>query len=136
MNETETDQIRILIVEDERSIAVSLARLLEFEGFDVAIACNGQEGIATALTRQPDLIISDVLMPVMDGITMVVELHDKYTLHTPVILYSNLSQNELCRVTKAMDIAACLPKAETSITELLRVIGRIVYSGPADAVRV
>jgi DNA-binding response OmpR family regulator len=132
---TENNQNYILIVEDEHSIARSLARLLEFEGFIVDIAYNGREGIKAALAHPPDLIISDVLMPIMDGITMVGELQRNNT-RTPVILYSNLSQNELHRVTKAMDIVACLPKADTSITELLRVIGRAVRNGPACTLKV
>jgi CheY-like chemotaxis protein len=68
---TEPNHTHILVVEDEHSIARSLARLLEFEGFIVDIAYNGREGIKAALAHPPDLIISDVLMPIMDGITMV-----------------------------------------------------------------
>lgn len=130
---SESKRIHVLIVEDEHAIASSLARLLSFEGFDVKVAHNGREGVDAVLEHEPDLIISDVLMPVMDGISMVVELQSKKKPHTPVILYSNLSINELCRVTKAVDVVACLPKAETSVAELLRVITRALGCAPERA---
>src|SRR5262249_46125657 len=58
----------ILVVEDERDIAESLKARLVLESFDVTLAANGQEGVLTARRLKPDLIIMDVMMPLVDGL--------------------------------------------------------------------
>ncbi|MBN1827050.1 MAG: response regulator [Candidatus Eisenbacteria bacterium] len=57
----------ILIVDDEQAITASLSYCLEKEGFDVQVADSGEQAVRTVLDRVPDLIISDVMMPGMDG---------------------------------------------------------------------
>ena len=58
---------RILIADDHRANRAALASLLESAGYEVTTAANGLEALKTALERRPDLVISDVLMPAMDG---------------------------------------------------------------------
>ncbi|MEP6657848.1 MAG: response regulator [Betaproteobacteria bacterium] len=61
---------RVLLVEDEQSAAEVLATILEFEGFGVTLAANGKRAIEMLDEVQPDLIITDFMMPVMNGIEM------------------------------------------------------------------
>lgn len=59
---------RILVVEDDTSIRELLVELLESEGYDVASAVNGLEGLKILQSQKlPDLILIDLMMPVMDG---------------------------------------------------------------------
>jgi signal transduction histidine kinase len=58
---------KILIVEDDTSLLVGVQDILELAGFQVATAANGVEGLAVLETFQPDLILSDIMMPKMDG---------------------------------------------------------------------
>ncbi len=58
---------RILIVEDELSLAQAIAYALKREGFLVRIAVDGQEGLRLALTEKPDLVILDLMLPKLDG---------------------------------------------------------------------
>jgi CheY-like chemotaxis protein len=58
---------RVLIVEDDRDIRESLALVLEGEGYDVACASDGREGLLEARRDHPDLILLDLMMPNMDG---------------------------------------------------------------------
>ena len=58
---------KILIIEDEEEILDNISDLLEAEGFEVACADNGNRGIELAKKQRPDLIICDIMMPVMDG---------------------------------------------------------------------
>lgn len=60
----------MLIVEDEESAAEVLATILELEGFQVTIAANGKRAVELLAEVQPELIITDYMMPVMDGIEM------------------------------------------------------------------
>lgn len=59
---------RILIVEDDKAIVRVLERSLIYEGYDVDIAYNGEQGLELALTKNPALIILDLMLPGMDGI--------------------------------------------------------------------
>ena len=59
--------MKILIVEDEAGIRDNLVRMLRLEGYDVLEACDGQAGLELARLELPDLILSDVMMPVLDG---------------------------------------------------------------------
>jgi DNA-binding response OmpR family regulator len=67
---------RILIVEDEPGMIELLSVALEDEGFIISIANNGQQGLQKVETENPDLIISDVMMPDMDGYEFCQQLRD------------------------------------------------------------
>jgi len=86
----------ILIVEDEVIISKTYAEELRDEGFIVFTAGNGKDGLKIALLKKPDLILLDILMPVMDGLTMMDKLRKKniYGKNVPIVLLSNLSSSE------------------------------------------
>lgn len=63
-------RFRILVVEDEENTRTALAELLQLDGYDVVTASNGEEGYQKALWCEPDVIITDLLMPVLDGLEM------------------------------------------------------------------
>ena len=58
---------RILIVEDDQEIRETLLQVLEAEGYAVSCARNGREGLTAARQDHPDVILLDLMMPVMDG---------------------------------------------------------------------
>ena len=66
--------IRILCVEDEVDLRDDLVEFLEDEGFEVATASNGEEGLDKLASFKPDMVISDCLMPVMSGTEMLKKL--------------------------------------------------------------
>ncbi len=86
----------VLIVEDELIINKTYAEELRYDGFVVLTATNGKDGLKIALAKKPDLILLDILMPVMDGMTMMDKLRNKntYGKHVPIVLLSNLSSSE------------------------------------------
>src|SRR4051812_17732714 len=59
--------LKILVVDDEAGIRDNLVRLLRLEGFDVVEANDGRAGLDMARLEMPDLVLSDVMMPVLDG---------------------------------------------------------------------
>jgi DNA-binding response OmpR family regulator len=59
---------KVVIVEDERSIADSVAYTLKQEGFEVVVAYDGPNGLAEALGAKPDLVVLDLMLPGMDGL--------------------------------------------------------------------
>ncbi|MFT6867972.1 MAG: signal transduction histidine kinase/ligand-binding sensor domain-containing protein [Cyclobacteriaceae bacterium] len=81
------DRETVLVVDDNDEIRNYLSTLLREEEYDVITASNGVEGLQLANEAQPDLIISDIMMPEMDGITLCSTLkNDLNTSHIPVIL--------------------------------------------------
>jgi DNA-binding response OmpR family regulator len=86
---------KILIVEDEETLRSALNNKLTFEGFAVLEAKNGREGLEIALSAIPDLILLDIIMPVMDGMTMLKKLReDKWGKEAKVFMLTNLSDTE------------------------------------------
>ncbi|MCL2915179.1 response regulator [Shewanella corallii] len=67
---------KILAVDDSASMRQMVGFTLKTAGFDVTEACNGDEALKVAQQGQYDLVISDVNMPVMDGITLIRNLRD------------------------------------------------------------
>ena len=94
---------RILIVEDSLVQAARLKNLLQERGYWVTVATNGQEALAAAREREPDLVISDIIMPGMDGYEMCQAIkHDGVLRDIPVILLTVLSDTkDVIRALKA-----------------------------------
>lgn len=86
----------ILVVEDEPGMRQSLAESLKHEGFEVIEAANGGEGLQEAISRHPDLIILDILMPKVGGMEMMKKLrqYNAWGRKVPIILFTNLSVDE------------------------------------------
>ena len=78
---------KILLVDDEEDIVEFLSYNLEKEGFNVVTAVNGQEAIQKAKKELPDLIIMDVMMPKMDGMTAVQEIRKIKALEETIIVF-------------------------------------------------
>lgn len=86
LNDAENDKIIMLIVEDNDDVRQFMADHFE-DFFDVRVACNGKEGLKMALDISPDIIISDVMMPEMNGIEFCNHIKtDSRTSHIPLIL--------------------------------------------------
>lgn len=77
----------ILVVDDEKATADLLAAVLLRDGHEVVTAGNGQEGLNAVAKKKPDLVLSDITMPIMDGYTFVSQLAaDEATRSVPVIV--------------------------------------------------
>ena len=77
----------ILIIDDEEIIRVLLRSALEAAGYEVTEASNGHEGLERYRQRPTDLVITDILMPEMNGLDMLLELTREF-LHAKVIAIS------------------------------------------------
>jgi CheY-like chemotaxis protein len=93
--EEDSDAIRVLYVEDAQVIRDTISRLLELNGYNVAYAKNGEEGVKKALNWQPDVILMDLRMPVMDGFKAIEEIKlDPLTKSIPVFVISAWSSKK------------------------------------------
>ena len=84
----------VLVVEDDPVILRLLEVNFEMEGFDVVLAHDGQEGLEIVRERQPDLVITDIMMPKVSGLELVKALRsDEATAHIPIMLLSAKAQS-------------------------------------------
>ncbi|MCX8055982.1 MAG: response regulator [Ignavibacteria bacterium] len=99
----EKPQFKILIVEDEEPIRELLKMELETEGFITDVAANGAEGLEKVKSFRPDLIVCDVMMPVMDGFTMQEHLsRDENFKDIPLIFLTAKSDKKDIRFGKSI----------------------------------
>lgn len=82
---------RILIVEDEAAIAMTIRDRLESEGFEVAVAADGNEGLRRAFSGDWDAIILDLMLPGLDGLTLCRDLRGR-AINTPVLMLTARGQ--------------------------------------------
>ena len=76
---------RVLIAEDDERVRTSVGRVLLFEGYDVDTAADGRAALSLVLDSRPDVILLDILMPEMDGLTMCRRLRERGD-RTPVLM--------------------------------------------------
>jgi CheY-like chemotaxis protein len=105
--DTKSQPTRILYVEDAEVMRDTIFRLLEVYGYKVTYAKNGQEGVDMAIKWQPDLVLMDLHMPVMDGFKAIQEIRDNpQTQHLPIIVvsaWSGRKEREQARLAGAND---------------------------------
>jgi signal transduction histidine kinase len=86
------DKIKILIAEDSITQAMQLQNILEVNGYDAAIAANGREALQSIGASRPSIVISDIVMPEMDGFELCSNIKTDEKLRSiPVILLTSLS---------------------------------------------
>ncbi len=96
---------RILLIEDDMALRENTAELLGLSGYHVTTAPNGKEGVALAMTTTPDIVICDIMMPMMDGYGVLRTLseHEK-TKYIPFIFLT--AKTEHRDIRKGMDMGA------------------------------
>jgi DNA-binding response OmpR family regulator len=109
---------RILIVEDEKPLAHALELKMKHEGYDVQTANTGAEGLKLALEGTYALLLLDIIMPEVDGFTLLEELRAKQ-IKTPAIVLSNLGQDEDRERAKSLGAIEYFVKANTPIAEIV-----------------
>src|SRR6056297_1173007 len=96
---------RILLIEDDTVLRENTAELLELSGYSVITAPNGKIGVAATKENLPDIIVCDIMMPLIDGYGVLEELSsDEKTKHIPFIFLSAKTEHK--EIRKGMDLGA------------------------------
>ncbi len=95
---------RILVVDDEMDLRTFISTLLESNGYKVAVAENGEQGMLKAREKKPDLITLDVMMPKESGIKMYRDLKTNDELKgVPVLIISGLARKTFLHSQRVLD---------------------------------
>jgi len=124
-----SSQKKAVIVEDDKDLRDFYAELLTSAGLLVSTAENGQTGLETVISQKPDIVLLDLMMPVMDGISM---LHQMRAIpefkKTPVIVLTNAGDADNMKQTQFYDNAnAFLIKANVTPDEVLNRVKSLIH---------
>lgn len=125
---------KILCIDDEEDLRQDIVEELQDAGYEVLEAANGKEGLQVILNDGPDLVVSDITMPVMDGYELISSLRQNYPKYDdmPFIFLSALADKENVLkgmkvgsddyITKPIDFDILLAKVETCLRQANRML--------------
>ena len=122
----------ILLVDDEASMRTILHDKFVRDGYDILQAENGEQGFSVAKESKPDIIISDITMPKMNGMEMMEKLRESsdWGKNVPIILFTNLKASNSSTLHGLTCIKPCyyLIKGETPLSVLQEKVEEILNS--------
>lgn len=116
---------KILIVEDERLIIKPLAMKLELAGFEVKSVFNGVEALSVLESEKFDLILLDLMMPLLDGFGVLAELKKRGDM-TPVIVATNLNQEKDISRVLELGVTNYYVKSDTTLDEIVENVKKVL----------
>lgn len=110
----------ILIIEDERALLEVVKNKLTKEGFNVLTARRGEDGLVLALKNHPDLILLDLVLPTLDGMSLLHKLReDSWGKKAKVIILTNLGDAEKAEEAAAKGVFDYMIKAEWKLKDIV-----------------
>ena len=112
---------RILIIEDNYDLAELFTLTFKKKGFEVCTEHTGVSGQNLALTWKPDFILLDIMMPDLDGLSVLSNIRDQLPI-TKIIICSNLNQEKYAQDAMALGANLVLDKSENSPKEIATIV--------------
>jgi len=118
---------KIVFIEDERTLQKMLGEALEAAGFSVASANDGETGIALVLQEMPDLVLLDLILPKMDGFSVLQTLKgDEKTKDIPVMVLTNLEAAEDVEKVITLGATTYLVKANYDLPDIVAKVKEVL----------
>ena len=116
---------RVLVVDDDDGIRTAVADALDFEGYEVITATNGVEALDRVRTARPNVVVLDLMMPVMDGWAFIEKCRtDELCDGTPVLVMS--AYRHLATTAPCLGANACIATKPFDLDVLLGAVERLV----------
>lgn len=118
---------KILLIEDDKMLLEMYTAKFTREGFEIATAENGSDGLKTARDMKPDMILLDIIMPKLDGFATLKEIRkDENIKNVPVILLTNLGQDQDIQKGKDLGADDYFVKANHTPTEIVEKVQELL----------
>jgi DNA-binding response OmpR family regulator len=114
---------KILVTEDEKSIYRPLVLKLQREGYEVDVAENGEQSISMLKANNYDLLMLDIVMPIMNGFEVLEEMN-RLGIKVPVMVLSNLSQNEDRDRVSSLGVKMFTDKSNTPLVDVIATVNK------------
>ena len=125
---------KVLVVEDDALISRMYLKVFTFEGFEVQLAENGQLGLDKLKDFHADIILVDVMMPVMNGVEMLAALKlDPATRDIPVIVLTNLSDARTAEATLKQGALKYIVKGDYNPMDIATMVKEILSGKGAES---
>jgi DNA-binding response OmpR family regulator len=122
--------VKVLIVDDEPDILLMLRVNLEAEGYQTALAADGETALRRIADERPDVVLLDVMMPAVDGWGVLEALASDLYSHRVIVVSAKSSERD---ITRALELgASAYLRKPFDVDELLELVGRIASSTPAQ----
>ena len=123
--------IKAVVVEDDSDLLFLYKHRLEKVGFEVATAVNGQEGLAVAERFKPQILLLDLLMPLMGGAEMLARLRaTEWGSQIRVIVLTNISKDEAPPVLRFLHVERYVVKAHHTPAQVVKIINEVLGLKP------
>jgi len=120
-------QIKAIVVEDDSDLQFLYKTKLEREGFEVAVADNGLEGLAIIEQERPHIILLDLLMPHMGGAEMLAHLRaERWGSEVRVIVLTNISKDEAPPALRFLRVDRYIVKAHHTPAQVVRIVHEVL----------
>jgi CheY-like chemotaxis protein len=124
---TGREQVQLLVIDDEQANRDLLVKVLEPAGFTVIVADGGLEGIGLAKTRQPDLVLLDLVMPEVNGFDVVEALRGDESTHAiPIMVLTGKDLTEADKRQLSGHVSTIMSRGSTATVDLLGQLQQIV----------
>lgn len=114
---------KVLIIEDDLVIQKMYKREFEFEGFEIVQAFDGKVGVELTKMVAPDMILLDIMMPVISGLQALDMIKaDPMTERIPVIVFTNLASEQDAESVLSKGAVACVHKSQVDSKQVVQMV--------------
>ncbi len=118
---------RAVVVEDDHDIQYLYKLKLEREGFEVAVASNGQDGLEIIKHFRPEIVLLDLMMPIMNGSEMLAEMRaEEWGSNARVIILTNISKDEAPQALRFLHVDRYIVKAHHTPAQVVNIVYEVL----------
>jgi two-component system response regulator VicR len=123
---------KILVVEDDRDLNKAYCIILRHEGHEVIAAFDGKEALAKVADFQPDLVLLDLLMPIMGGLEFLQSWSINGRKNVKILIFTNMENSPEISEAYKLGASRCIIKSWTAPHNLARVVSDTIKNGSSS----
>lgn len=122
-----SNSLKAVVVEDDHDLQFLYRLKLEREGFEVAVASNGQEGLRIIEKLRPDIVLLDLMMPIMSGTELLTLMRaEPWGGHARVVILTNISKDEAPQALRFLHVDRYVVKAHHTPSQIMDVVREVL----------